>query len=1342
MTPVNSVRQLHPLNTPAKYLDWRLALAWSIMSFMSRASLSSIIHRVPLAKWLRVSLILIAGLIVTTTPHVRAQSVHIANRAYSAEQVMRVQGVMNNSNGAPQEHSSIVVNQGYVVEAYSSGNANPEAGIAVYDLSDPAAPQLVSQTKADRFSEQHAIAFTEFDGRTYTAHLAVDGIEIWDWTDMISPRQVSRLKLAGIRPGYSHGAWWLSWQAPYLYVSGAANGIYIVDTTDITQPRLIDRGDAPNPIPTNQTGGFRVGSIFAVGNLLVASANDGRGYATLDISDPRNPTLLTARVNDAPSSYSSMLNGNHLYAAGTDDQLHGFDLSDPYQLRYVGSVSLGGRGGYLTIQDNFAHVGASGHYIKVDISRDGDYRTVGSASSNITDADEDFVVAVGNLVVVSDDHENGSFIVPHQAEADKKGPVVNMVVPKAGTANQSRATRIGLTFTDMIDLSSVNSGTFIVRPLAGDALAGRYSTQTGIVNFTPEKPLEPDTTYEILIPAGGIRDVMGNSTPTTFQTTFATGESVGKSFWCVIEPPAMTAAGNPVDLGLHVTEAPDRSTVRWDYGDGSPIVDSSLAPVTSHRYPAPGRYRVRATVGARSGATACSAQVTVYAPPTAGHAPNSSTIILDQSGTQIWNVNPDNNSVTVIDAVLLKKMGEIPVGGQPRTLAQAPDGTVWAVNQDDATITVIDATNRAVISTIALPRGSEPYGIVFSPRQASAYVSLQSTGQVAELDASNRTLLRILDVGPTPRALALSADGQRLFITRFLSIAQQGTEQSVGQVLGHGEVIEVDPLLWQVRRRIPLAYDPGPDTEASGRGVPNGLAAAAISPAGDQLWIGARKSNTARGEQRDGEALTFESTVRSILATIDLRTNQEEPANRYDFNDRDGPVAMRFTALGDYLFVLLEGVNAVDILDAYTRQLVTSIDNVGHAPQGLVFTADGSKLFVHSWLTRSVLVYDVSQLLSRDAATPNLLTEIVTVANDQTPPLALAGKQIFYNAGDPRMSRDHYLSCASCHFDSREDGQTWDRTAEGEGLRNTMSLLGKGSVGHGLLHWSGNFDEVQDFEHDIRGNFGGQGFMPDVVFNQGTRNTPLGDPKAGLSPELDALAAYVDSLRTLPPTPYRNPDGSLTADGQAGRDIFMAEGCAACHGGPQFTDSPSGLTHNVGTLNATSGHRLGGNLFGLDTPTLRGLWLTAPYLHDGSAPTLTALLTTRNPLSLHAELQPFIEEDPRAVEQLVAYLLQIDAREIPFDEASLAVEMVMPVAGAQVKVNQPVAVAANTASVYGPVVRVEFYVNDLLLGEDTTPIYTGSWTPTTPGRYILRARLTYENGASTTSPAHPLQVVP
>ncbi len=156
------------------------------------------------------------------------------------------------------------------------------------------------------------------------------------------------------------------------------------------------------------------------------------------------------------------------------------------------------------------------------------------------------------------------------------------------------------------------------------------------------------------------------------------------------------------------------------------------------------------------------------------------------------------------------------------------------------------------------------------------------------------------------------------------------------------------------------------------------------------------------------------------------------------------------------------------------------------------------------------------------------------------------------------------------------------------------------------------------------------------MFNQGTRNQPLGDPKAGLSAELDAMAAYVASLDTFAPSPHRAADGSLTADGVAGRGIFQARGCAQCHGGVNFSESGAATLRDVGTIRQPgSGKRLGGALTGLDPPTLRGVWETAPYLHDGSAATLEAAVRAHGAVTI---------SDPDLV-KLVAYLKQIDGQE-------------------------------------------------------------------------------------------------
>lgn len=83
------------------------------------------------------------------------------------------------------------------------------------------------------------------------------------------------------------------------------------------------------------------------------------------------------------------------------------------------------------------------------------------------------------------------------------------------------------------------------------------------------------------------------------------------------------------------------------------------------------------------------------------------------------------------------------------------------------------------------------------------------------------------------------------------------------------------------------------------------------------------------------------------------------------------------------------------------------------------------------------------------------------------------------------------------------------------------------------------------------------------------------------------------------------------------------------------------MLHDVGTITPASGARRGAPLTGLDTPTLRGLWRSAPYLHDGSAPTLRDVLTTRNAGDRHGTTSTLSAAE---LDDLIAYLLCLDGR--------------------------------------------------------------------------------------------------
>jgi cytochrome c peroxidase len=232
-------------------------------------------------------------------------------------------------------------------------------------------------------------------------------------------------------------------------------------------------------------------------------------------------------------------------------------------------------------------------------------------------------------------------------------------------------------------------------------------------------------------------------------------------------------------------------------------------------------------------------------------------------------------------------------------------------------------------------------------------------------------------------------------------------------------------------------------------------------------------------------------------------------------------------------------------------------------------------------------------------------TKRIPTTHSPLPAVIRRGKLLFFSSHTPDLSRDRWMSCASCHFDGEHDGRTWMFTA---GPRNTTSL--RGAVDTLPLHWSADRNEIQDFEFT-------------------KPNAELAAPNAGRSADLDALAAYVLSLQ-MKPSPWAGDVGR-------GRAIFNRAdvGCATCHRAPLYTDSTLSsvpyLLHDVGTGDAPE-ERLGP---AFDTPSLRGVWDTSPYLHDGSAATLRDVLVTRNANDRHGHTSQLSESE---LTDLIAFL--------------------------------------------------------------------------------------------------------
>ena len=1102
--------------------------------------------------------------------------------------------------------------------------------------------------------EAHAYGLAWVNGKRMLVMQATNGIEIWDFTAPLSPVLVRNLSISGLNgsadtAGYS-GAWWVSLQWPYAYIGGNAAGLRIVDLSDPANPVV------RTSIPTSSLGGFTVGSVHALGNLLVVASNAqssaaestlGGGYSFFDISDPVAPvTLATYPTSPAtwPKGYSSMLNGNRLLIGGVNSTFQMIDVSNPLSIVKFPVLNGPGPGGYINFQDGFAHSGYQTHAIKVDttvanastapvLTRKGTIAVVSTDTGDIN-----FAMPLGNMLFAANDRlGKGSALLVHDVAPDNSGPVVNMVQPKAGATGQSLTTRVGLTFTDeLADATLTTANITLRRQGTTDALAGTLSYQMNMVNFTPAAPLVAGTTYEIAVRANGVADVSGNTSATSFSSTFTTAGAVTSPVNIAITKPSPVTLGTGANFSVATANGAAPLQYSWNFGNGVTTVFSSTSSA-AHTYSAPGHYSVRATVRDSTGATATSQleiQV-VFVAPTASAPASSGPLGLLPSMNRLYAVNPDADTVTVIDTGNNTKIGEIAVGKHPRALAvRTADNTVWVANQDSATVSVINAGTNTVVATIALPRAAQPSGIAVAPDQAAVYVSLSATGQLAKLDPASRTIVGApVAVGPTPRAVAVSHDSSRILVTRFISGDAQG------------EVMEVNANTMTVARTFVLPVDTTTvDDERQARGVANYLAGVTISPDGSVALVPSKKDNIGRGTKRDGLSLNFQNTVRAIVSRLSLSSGTA--SQLIDINDADSPSAVAFIPRGDLAFVATQGTNTVHLVDVYSN--TSQLFAVGLAPQGLAVDAAGTRLYVQNFMARTVGVYDISGMTNFTTGQATLLASIATVAGEKLTPPVLAGKQIFYDASTRRMNSDGYISCASCHVDGGHDGRVWDFSDRGEGFRRTVDLRGRSGVGHGPVHWTGNFDEIHDFENDIRGSFAGSGLMANADFTTGTRSTTLGIAKAGVSLDLDRLAAYVSSLSAVPDSPLRNQDGTLTTEAMRGRGLFAANGCATCHSGPRLTDSALNRFHDVGTIfQPTSGSRLGAILTGIDTPTLKGLWTTERYLHDGSQTTLAGVFQADDPTPGGATHKVVTTLNVAEQADLFAFLRQIDETETP-----------------------------------------------------------------------------------------------
>ena len=508
------------------------------------------------------------------------------------------------------------------------------------------------------------------------------------------------------------------------------------------------------------------------------------------------------------------------------------------------------------------------------------------------------------------------------------------------------------------------------------------------------------------------------------------------------------------------------------------------------------------------------------------------------------------------DVVLLSESGE---SEQRWEFAESPTGiTSYGSNiyvtssQDEGYITAINLENNNIIYKTTTGMGA--CAPIMSHDGKKVYVLNRYKATVTEVDAASGEVLREAAVLREPCAATLTPDGKYLYVNNFLPAQRADVDYVAADV----SVIDCDTF--QKIKDIKLSNGS------------NALRGIACSTDGNYIFVSHNlgrfqvpTSQLQQGWMNTNAVSVIDASTQTLIGSMSI----DEP-------DRGAGGVWDIACNSDYLIVSQSGTHEISIIEYapmieklkaypdhskmdydlyFMRGIRTRLPINGNGPRNM--TLKDGKLYLPTYFSDTLNIVNISdQQVDFVAYNPHRVESPADI-----------GERAF---NDAALCFQNWQSCNGCHpGDGRTDGMNWDLMNDGIGNpKNCKSMLL-------------SFDTPACMISGIRAHAG-------LAVRAGYKFIQFCDIPEDIAYNVDE---YIKSLKPLK-SPYL-VNGELSEKALAGRKLYEKYGCADCHSGPNYTDMKM--------------HRIGEDVefeAGWDTPTLREVWRTAPYLFDGRAATM------------------------------------------------------------------------------------------------------------------------------------------
>ena len=712
----------------------------------------------------------------------------------------------------------------------------------------------------------------------------------------------------------------------------------------------------------------------------------------------------------------------------------------------------------------------------------------------------------------------------------------------------------------------------------------------------------------------------------------------------------------------------------------------------------------------------------------AKNASYSSPIAISDDDSLLAVTNTLNGTVTLINVAgdANTKLAEIQVGEEPRSVVITPNKAfAYVTNQVSGTVSVIDLSTQTKVADI--PVGAEPYGIALTPDAARAYVANSASNSVSIIDTATNTVVGTINIpGVQPRGVAITNNNggtgqQFVYVAQFLSQPtasggpglDQGSEGKVF-VISTTDDVQIQGVITLAAHDTGFAADRSvfggttadptfayPNQLQSivlknGRGYLPNVAASPEGPVKFNVDTQAFLSvfDVAAKSELSGGTINLHAAVKTQTFTPKLFVANPW-AIAFEHASNEGYVV---SAASDVLVKITlddSGVPTVVSLPAEGDTTRVHTIEVHKNPRGIVVNNADTRAYVYNFISKDVSVVDLTA--SPEAETSRIQSTDLPAAGSDAAKF-LAGNELFHSSRGEfdegvaeRMSNEGWQACSSCHPDGLSDGVVW---AFASGPRKSIPLNGTFSPDNPtgnqrILNYSAVFDELEDFELNIRGVSGGAGLIVLEGTTNPDPNVKAFDPPSANRVQLhiggfnawDAIVAWTQSRVPSPVSPYRGVDPNSETGQQItkGRELFTQANCQACHGGAKWStpqvdyarvspfpetitlgaapEPPVGqlarFLQLVGTFDPANPIEKNANNFtalgqlGYNPPSLLSISAFPPYFHNGSCPTLDCVM--ENQAHREAGGVTGLLDDPANRAALIQFLISIDGTTEPIN---------------------------------------------------------------------------------------------